>query len=326
MFRYLKHAEIDKANWDACLNNAENGIIYGLSWYLDIVSPGWDALVKVVNGTYDAIMPLPVRKKFGLLSYLNQPVFTQQSGVFYTTKLTPADWAQLSEILKQHFRFITSYAFNTANAEILSGSLPDFATQIFTTHLLNLNKPYPEIVKGYRQDRRWRLNKAKNLNLQVTQTTDIELMLAIFDKNTAPRIYGVAGESYEYPMLRKLYQAAAEKQRAEIYQISDENGTVLAMAMFFYYRNQIIYIFNTSTAQGKKNGAIAVLLDTMFKKWAGNELIFDFESAQVAGVADFYKSFGAAEVPFVGISFNNLPPLINAIKQFRMKLYRTLLQ
>src|SRR5690606_38898343 len=103
-----------------------------------------------------------------------------------------------------------------------------------------------------RQDRRWRLNKARQFSLTVSKSTNIDLMLQIFAETTAPRIKGVIGESYEYRMLRELYQGAASRNMAEIYEVKDPENQVLAMAMFFYFKEKIIYIFNTSSSEGKE--------------------------------------------------------------------------
>ena len=93
MLRHVRHAEIDRSQWDALINQAPNGLIYALTWYLDSVSPGWEALVKEVAGRYVAVLPLPVRRKYGF-SYLLQPLLTQQLGLFYaeTAAPTAADW------------------------------------------------------------------------------------------------------------------------------------------------------------------------------------------------------------------------------------------
>ena len=69
MIHYLEHKDIDKAKWDATV--VECGNIYARSWYLDIVHPGWEALVE--DG-YFAVMPLTGGKKFGV-NYLYQPFF-----------------------------------------------------------------------------------------------------------------------------------------------------------------------------------------------------------------------------------------------------------
>src|ERR1700759_1778470 len=73
MISYLSHSDIDKLRWDACISHAQYSIIYGYSWYLDMVSPGWDALV---DDDYQSVFPLTWKKKFGLY-YLSQPNFAQ---------------------------------------------------------------------------------------------------------------------------------------------------------------------------------------------------------------------------------------------------------
>lgn len=319
---YLTHDQIDFAEWDRCLEKAANGNIYGYSWYLNIVSPGWDAIVKCAEGGYSAIMPIPKRKKFGLLDYVIQPIFTQQLGVYYSTPFSENDWEKVAILLQENFRFITSYSFNVGNTELLDKRLPGFHSEDYFTHHLNLKTDYQTILAGYRQDRRWRLNKARTFGLKVSPSTNIDLMLQIFDQTTAPRIKGVIGENYEYRMLRELYKEAASRNIAQIYEIKDPENQVLAMAMFFYFKEKIIYIFNTSSAEGKQKGAIAVLLDALFKQWAGQDRIFDFESPQVPKIASFYGSFGAEKQPFLNISLDNLPTPVRWLKQIRTDFYR----
>ena len=55
---YLKHTEIDKERWDAAIGVALNALPYAYSWYLNAVSPGWEALV---SEDCDYVMPLPVK-------------------------------------------------------------------------------------------------------------------------------------------------------------------------------------------------------------------------------------------------------------------------
>src|SRR5688572_4274032 len=120
---YLTHDQINFAEWDRCLEKAGNGNIYGYSWYLNIVSPNWGAIVKPANDGYSAIMPIPKRKKFGLLDYIIQPIFTQQLGVYYTRPFSADDWNKVATLLQERFRFITSYSFNVGNTELLQTGL-----------------------------------------------------------------------------------------------------------------------------------------------------------------------------------------------------------
>ncbi len=79
---FLEHNQIDKSQWDDSLISSVNGNIYGWSWFLDAVCPGWCALV---TKDYQSIMPLTGRKKMGF-DYLFRPLLNQQLGIFSATK------------------------------------------------------------------------------------------------------------------------------------------------------------------------------------------------------------------------------------------------
>ena len=44
--RFLAHNQIDKKQWDRCVEESANGLIYAYSFYLDQMSPGWNAIVS----------------------------------------------------------------------------------------------------------------------------------------------------------------------------------------------------------------------------------------------------------------------------------------
>ena len=72
------HNNIDKQKWDACITNANNGVVYAYSFYLDAMAKNWEALVL---NDYEMVMPLTYNKKYGIY-YLYQPPFCAQLGVF----------------------------------------------------------------------------------------------------------------------------------------------------------------------------------------------------------------------------------------------------
>ncbi|MGZ3950491.1 MAG: hypothetical protein ACXVBZ_03805, partial [Flavisolibacter sp.] len=75
---YKRRHEVEIDKWDRCISGSSNGLIYAYSYYLDATADNWDALVL---NDYQAVMPLPWRKKFGVF-YLYQPSFAAQLGVF----------------------------------------------------------------------------------------------------------------------------------------------------------------------------------------------------------------------------------------------------
>ena len=79
--QYLRHGQIDKTKWDACIESSSNGLVYGYSFYLDQMAGNWEALVM---DDYKIGMPLTARKKYGI-QYLAQPFLAAQLTVLLLT-------------------------------------------------------------------------------------------------------------------------------------------------------------------------------------------------------------------------------------------------
>jgi len=133
MIRYLKHEDIDKKKWDSLIRQAFNGNIYAYSWYLDIIHPYWDALIE---NDYERIMPVTSSSKWGT-TYMLQPFFAQQLGVFSKTKLTPQNISRFIEALPKEIKF-TEVNLNSYNKpESCNGSLiphKNFLLDLINTH------------------------------------------------------------------------------------------------------------------------------------------------------------------------------------------------
>lgn len=326
MFRHLTRAELDAVQWDALVAAAPNGLIYGLSWYLDIVSPQWEALVQPApDGRYLAGLPLPVRCKWGL-RYLQQPPFTQQLGAFSLAPLAATDWQAIGRAL-QRFRLISSYAFNTGNAELLAtdSSLGLPGTRLQTYHL-DLSRPYAQLRAGYKPNRRWRLNQSQRQPLHLEPSTDVEQLLQLFAANTAHKIVGLIGENYEYRLFRQLYAAARQRGLTRMWQARTEAEGVVGMILLFDFNQQLTYIFSGATAAGKQRGAITRLLDAVFQEYAGQARCFDFEALPVSNLVSFYSSFGSCPAPFLQLTRNQLPWPLRQLKRARMLLVQRVLR
>ena len=75
---YLTRKQVNDDLWNACIDSSANGLVYAYTWYLDAMADNWDALVF---NNYEAVMPLPWRKKWNI-NYLYQPFLTAQLGLF----------------------------------------------------------------------------------------------------------------------------------------------------------------------------------------------------------------------------------------------------
>ncbi len=326
MYQYFYHKNIDKTLWDRCIDQSKNGIIYALSWYLDITSPGWDAIIKEMEGHYVAVLPLPRSKKFGL-NYIKQPLLSQQLGLIYQYgEVDKKDMQDIASLIKERYNYVYAFKFNTENKLLLETALPGFSQEIHHTYHLDLKKSYETIVSGYKADRRWRINKVKRSSVKVEKSEEIDILIKMFNDSVAPKIYGIVGDKLEYRILRELFEATKCRQMCTLLAAKNENGEVLAMGLFFKYNRKIIYIFNASTAKGKRLSAISLVVDKVLEENANQDLCFDFESPEIPDVAEFYRRFGSEATPFASVSYNNLPFHVKIVKRLRASLYKTFIR
>ncbi|MBA7546412.1 hypothetical protein ES705_38802 [subsurface metagenome] len=157
MIRYLKHSAINKKKWDDCIEKSNISRSFGFSWYLDIVSPNWHALVL---DDYQAVMPLTWKRRYGLF-YLIQPVFCQQLGIFALQPET-----LIHSFLKHIPRKFLYVKISISNNELLTDS--NFTYKTRTNYILYLKKSSQELKREYSKSNAKNIRKAINREVMVT--------------------------------------------------------------------------------------------------------------------------------------------------------------
>ena len=103
--KFLKRENIVDSKWNDCVLKSPNGLVYGLTWFLDGLVEKWDGLVWEENGAYKAVFPIPTRRKVGL-KYVYPPFFIQQLGLFSQCEDFSNQEELSIEYLKKKFKFV----------------------------------------------------------------------------------------------------------------------------------------------------------------------------------------------------------------------------
>ena len=320
MLRYLSNYQIDYPSWDACVEASAQRLVYALSWYLDVVSPGWAGLIEEQEGQYVAVMPLPVKKKIGI-KYLEQPYFCQQSGFFSITNFIKPE--QFIQAMQGHFALISKYSFNTDNTlAFLPSENLNFKVYRHNTHHLDLNQSYQAIYQNYSRDRKLNLKRSRKAGLTIQESTDIGILIRLFKEDAASRIYGGVSEA-AYAQLQQLYQVLTAKGLATLLFTQTPAGEIDAGCLFVTYGQKIIYLFNAASKAGRSRNGRSLMIDHIIRKYAGQPYVFDFESpVAVASIIRVYQGFGAVPAPFYTITYNNLPAPLKFLKKARQIIYQ----
>lgn len=321
--KHLRHDQINKQTWDDCVHHSPNGLVYALSWYLDTVSPGWEAIVAVQHSSYQIVFPVPVRYRWKQ-KYVFHPFFCQQLGLFYRQVPDKTLVAEMMQALLAHYTYIPRLFFNVGQP----WPLPEHANlqvQIHYTHLLSLNRPYEELHQNYRRDRKYRLKQAQRNGVRMVASEDIEPLIAIFLQDT---LHKVPGARYDpsYDALREVFAAVQRHGRYELYYTQDEQGNYTSGGWFVIYNHYIIYLFNAALDSARHENGRTLILDHVIKKYQNSGYVLDFESPQKEAIYDFYASFGSQPTSFYFVYFNNLPWGVRRLHRTKILAHRRLLR
>ncbi len=278
MLRHVKNREINREAWNRCIALSHNELPYAYAWFLDAVSPQWEALI---SDDYEYVMPLPIKRKFGI-KYVIQPRWIQQLGIFSAQPIS-------AEIIKMFLAKIPylSYDFNLNFGNILGLEKPN--------GIIALNRPYEEISKAFSQNTRRNIAKAQNANLLVKQI-DYQLLVDFWRANNADK---AAELSAKLPL---LCEAAKKNDAGRFYGVYTADNELIATLMTLETERRIIYLVPTSNQRGKELSAMFLLVDYLLKTNSETDKIFDCEGSQIPGVARFYAGFGAQPQPYFTVN------------------------
>ncbi len=298
MIYFLRESELDRKKWDECITNSKCGHIYGMSWYLDLVSPGWAGLIE---DDYRAVMPLPLRKKLGI-SYVYQPIFAQQLGVY-----SPYDTssAKLLEFIEHIPTFIKYVDVNLNYLNDISGL--DFQFEKLINHELKLDKAYPELEQSYKKNTRRNIQKS-HVNTEIYEAKVSDLIKLKRENPVHKR-----GEFF-YEWMNRLVSSVI--QRGYGFIVGAKAGSKTdASAFFIQYRKRIYYLIPVSGEEAKNSRSMFGIVDHIIDKFAGKGQTLDFEGSVIPGVARFFEGFGATPVIYYNLKINRLPLWLRIFKK-----------
>ncbi len=304
MIQYLQHKDIDKRKWDRCIEASVNPILYCLSWWLDVVSPGWEALVE---DDYLAVMPLTQSRKAGI-SYLYQPFFSQQLGIVSNNTINAAKTAEFLNAIPSRFRYI-DIQLNRWNDPFESG----FICRLRTTYLLDLSESYDTLQLKYSRSCRRNISKANRHRLTLKAGPGSFVFARFIKRNLDHKLQGTAIQIYQ--ALEKICSMSIEKSKGEILGVFDAADNLVASQWLIKHKHGYALLVCASTEKGRKTQAMYFLIDQLIRQYAGTKTMLDFSGSDIPGIAYFNAGFGAVKSSYPAIKRNTLPWPLRLLKR-----------
>jgi len=288
VIKYVLHKDLDIIKYDNCIASSINSRIYAFSWYLNCVADNWDVLVY---GDYEAVMPIPKRQKY-LINYVYTPFWITQLGVFFNTNKVDSNSILLIDFLeklKERFKII-DIRLNTENQ--IKNYNSKFLLERFN-YELSLKTDYQSIYDNYKKDRKKSLKKASNNHLIEKWNDSAIKLIEMFKNNIGLRTPNI--KEIDYRNLSVLVDICFKKKVGKIIEVYDSDRELTSAAFILKNKRRVTILVSSTDFKNRNNGTNTFLIDAIIKKYANQDLIFDFGGSSIPGIASFFRSFGATK-------------------------------
>jgi len=293
----INHKELDKVIWDKKIGVSASPSFFMLSWVLDILHPNWDALVYL---NYEAFMPIPIAKKFGV-NYIFQPKFIRSLSIFHEKE------GQRELILEA---FIEAYSFVNINLdfELKEASDSGFYQKLSMPNSSEL------------------LHKAYSKNaLRVISKLDVEIEYKLFyDAETFIQFFRKIKnikslKSNSYIKLHQLINETLKRENGKLI-AAFYKGEMIACGFFIFFQKQVYFMKGTVNKLGREKGAFYGLIDFVLQSLVGSFEHFDFVGSNDNGIAGFYKKFGAKDFHYSILKYNKIKSPIKQLANLYLQI------
>ena len=277
MIHFVSRNQLDENKYNACVENSKQSRVFAFSWYLDIVAGNWSVLVL---NDYEAVMPIPTRKKYGI-KYVYPPFWVLELGVFFKSKV---NIDQFISTLNNTFWFIET-RLNTLNPVQNKNLL------VKELQYLEISFGYELLLKGYQKDKRKELRKAEIANLEGRWHQNPKELIDLFRDNVGQRTPNILSGDYE--ILKALIIKCLSLNIGKLLSVFDSEKKLVASGFFLIYNGRVTLLVSSTDFLNRNNGANTYLIDCALRKFSKDNQTFHFGGSSIVSVANYFKGFGA---------------------------------
>jgi len=293
MIVYHKNNEIDREQWDNCIKNTPGAKPYAYSWYLDIMAPGWHALV---DDDYDSVFPVPGFNRFGI-QYVATPVFLQQLGAFSPDKPASQAIIEFLDFMPDFYKFI----------DLCVGQKIDAKGYKVTEKInfeLDLSKPYETIFNSFSDHCRRNVEASVKKNPILISDISPDEIIDLFIQNKGKDIRGIKVRDYQ--RLKNLMNFCLMNKKGRMIGVRGARKKLIFGIFLVEIRGNKTILFVVNTPQSRERRIGYFVVNELIKNFSSTRTTLDFAGSSIPSVASFIESFGCVKMPFYRLYRNRL--------------------
>ncbi len=293
MIVYHKNNEIDREQWDSCIKNSRGAKPYAYSWYLDIMAPGWEALV---DDEYDSVFPVPGFSRFGI-KYSSNPIFLQQLGVFSPDKLASDSIIEFLDYMPVNFKLIDLCIAQKINHN-------GFKVTERSNYELDLSKPYEKIWDNFTNHCKRNIELSARKKPELTADITPDEITDLFILNKGKEIKGI--KMRDYQKLKNLMNFCVKNKRGRLLGVRATKRKLI-YGLFIVETHgckTLQLVVNTPQSRERRIGYFAI--NNLIRDHSSTRNILDFAGSSIPSIASFMESWGSVKKPYYRIYRNRL--------------------
>jgi len=293
MIVYHKNNEIDREQWDSCIRNSPGVNPYAYSWFLDLMAPGWQALV---DDDYDSVFPVPGFNRFGI-QYIATPVFLQQLGAFSPDKPASEAIVEFLDYMPDFFKLI-----DLCVGQKIENDRYKVTEKI--NFILDLSKPYETISDNFSNHCKRNIESSIKKKPELVSDITPEEIINLFLQNKGKEINGI--KIRDYQRLKNLMNFCIKNKKGRIIGVRAARKKLIFGIFLVEIRGSktILLVVNTPQSRERRIGYFVV--NELIKNYSSTRTVLDFAGSSIPSIASFMESFGCVKVPYYRIYRNKL--------------------
>jgi hypothetical protein len=301
MIVYLKSNEIDRILWDSCIAASQTLKPYPYSWYLDIMAPGWEALI---DDEYDSVFPVPARSRFGI-KYIATPIFLQQLGAFSPDKSSEKSIDEFLDYMPEFYRLIDLCVGQSIYRE-------GYAVTEKYNYELDLSRPYDALWNNFQNACKRNIEKSARRDIEFTDNITPDELVNLFMEVKEKVIKGIRHRDFK--RLIKLMEFCLANNKGRITGVRDSGKKILFGQFLIETPGYINLFFGVNSQESRRRRINYFFINEIIKANASTDTILDFAGSSIPSIAAFIESFGSEKYPYYRIFRNILPWPVRLLK------------
>ena len=301
MIVYLKNDEIERTLWDACISASETLKPYSYSWYLDIMAPGWEALV---DDDYDSVFPVPARSRFGI-KYIATPIFLQQLGTFSPDKSSEKSTDEFLDYMPEFYKLVDLCIGQKVIRE-------GYTVTERSNYELDLSRSYDELWNNFLTPCKRNIEKASRKKVEFTDDITPEELIDLFIIIKEKIIKGIRHRDFQ--RLINLMQYCLATGKGRISGVRSSRKKIVFAQFLIETPGYVSLFFGVNTLESRQRRLNYYFINEVIKNYASSGAVLDFAGSSIPSIATFMESFGTVNNHYYRIFRNNLPWPIRLMK------------